>query len=395
MQMPTPTLHSHDRPNARGFALPAAIFALVVVAFLVTAGIHLANQESRIGHSTERAGAAFYVAETGLHTALADWSPGVIDPPIWGAEVEMEGDTDQGRWEVRILRVDSLVYKVRSVGSVATRGGEARRDLALMARLTTLEYFPSGALTIRGGLTASGAPKKIEGADEHPPGWSGVCAGLQDDLPGIVTDDADAVEASPWNPPGAECPQQFSGDPCIQEDADRVEQDWDKVNEQWDEFTALATHVISSVPTGDPTPYTATDEDGNVYCDVAHLYNWGHPTDLSHVCANHFPLVHATGDIWLEDGAMGQGILMVDGDFYMQGNARFHGIVLVRGTFHAVSGTPTILGAVMAESVGQFGGTPNLFYSSCAVDRALKLNSGTRVRPLAERAWVDITGTAF
>lgn len=390
------TTRSGPRFGTGGFALPAAILALVVVAFLVTAGIHMANQESRIGQSTERAATAFYVAETGLHSALADWSPGVIDPDVWGLPVELEGDTDQGRWNVEVTRVDDLMYLIRSTGSVISRGDtRARRSLGLMARLTTLDYLPSGALTIRGGLTASGAPKKIEGADEHPGSWGSVCGPLEEDLPGIVTDDADAVNADPWNPPGAECPQQFSGDPCIEEDADRVEEDWDRMNEQWDEFTALATHVISSVPMGDPTPYTAFDDDGNEYCDIWNVYNWGHPTDPSHLCGGHFPLVHATGNIWLEDGAMGQGILMVDGDLYMRGNATFHGIILVRGTFHAVSGNPTVRGAVMAEEVGQFGGTPNIFYSSCAVDRALKLNSGTRVRPIIGRSWVDITGTAF
>ena len=59
--------------SRRGFALPAAVFALVVVGVLVTGGFYLARQETRIGMASERATAAFYLSERGAAEVMAEW----------------------------------------------------------------------------------------------------------------------------------------------------------------------------------------------------------------------------------------------------------------------------------------------------------------------------------
>ena len=48
-----------------GFALPAAIGAIVIVGVLVTAGFYMAQQEMRISVANENASLAFYMAEMG------------------------------------------------------------------------------------------------------------------------------------------------------------------------------------------------------------------------------------------------------------------------------------------------------------------------------------------
>ena len=55
------------RKRQRGFALPMAVFALVIVGVIITTGgFFMARQEGRIGTASEHAGMAFYLTEQGL-----------------------------------------------------------------------------------------------------------------------------------------------------------------------------------------------------------------------------------------------------------------------------------------------------------------------------------------
>ena len=54
-----------------GFALPATVFALVVVGVITTGGFFMAHQEGRIGVASEHAGLAFYLTERGLVDAMS------------------------------------------------------------------------------------------------------------------------------------------------------------------------------------------------------------------------------------------------------------------------------------------------------------------------------------
>ena len=59
--------------SREGFALAVTIFALVLLGALTTSGFYLARQTTRIGVASERATAAFYLAERGAMTALTEW----------------------------------------------------------------------------------------------------------------------------------------------------------------------------------------------------------------------------------------------------------------------------------------------------------------------------------
>ena len=59
-----------EQKKQRGFALPVAVFALVIVGVITTGGFFMARQEGRIGVASEHAGMAFYLTEQGLVDVL-------------------------------------------------------------------------------------------------------------------------------------------------------------------------------------------------------------------------------------------------------------------------------------------------------------------------------------
>jgi len=389
--------HGRQRDAEGGFALPAAIFALVVVAFLITGGIHLANQESRIGYASERSTQAFYVAETGLHETMADWIPLTSGMAEWAPPQSFTGSTPQGDWSVNAMRVDEFLYFLESTGRVEAGGGAlASRTVGQLGRVFVLQFNPLGAVTLPTGVHANGNPLKVDGDDNSDPAWlsqwSSMCPGVGPSLPGVVTDDESAVTCTGAGT-GGSC-NQFEGDPSVLEDPDAVEAQWESIEQQWDDFVAYATHVV---PPGDhvPNPVTYIDDNGDEWCDKSVLLNWGAPHDPGGLCGDHFPLIHVTGNLQLSGDARGQGILLVDGNFRIVGNARFDGIILVNGEFSTGAGTPRINGSLLAREGGTLDGNGRVQYSSCAITQAINMNNTARLRPLESRSWVDLTGAAF
>ena len=58
------------RSDRRGFALPTAIGALVIVGVLVTAGFYMAQQEVRIGVASKFSSLAVNLAQSGANRVL-------------------------------------------------------------------------------------------------------------------------------------------------------------------------------------------------------------------------------------------------------------------------------------------------------------------------------------
>ena len=71
------TDHGHciraSRPPSRGFALPTVILALVILAVLITGAIYMAQQEFRVGWSTDQASVAFNLTERSVEEVLTNW----------------------------------------------------------------------------------------------------------------------------------------------------------------------------------------------------------------------------------------------------------------------------------------------------------------------------------
>jgi hypothetical protein len=161
-----------------GFALPAAVFALVVLGALMV---------GMIGAASASAADAFNLAEIGASEVLATQTDGFGAMPVWG--VDTIADTlANGYYTVEVTRTSQRLFFLNSAGTV-TGGGELRsgavRHVGVIASVTTVDIEPPGTLTTRGPTTVSGTAEVI-GLDTNPAGWS--CTGTLEDMPGIVTD---------------------------------------------------------------------------------------------------------------------------------------------------------------------------------------------------------------
>ena len=124
--------------------------------------------------------------------------------------------------------------------------------------------------------------------------------------------------------------------------------------------------------------------------------NWGNPENPGAACSDWYPVIHITGDVNIQSGGVGQGLLLVDGDLDLWGDFLFYGIIIVQGSLATQGQGNRVFGGVMAsnadfDSQAITGGSV-VTNSTCAVRRAILNNSGlTRVRPLASRSWVDLS----
>src|SRR5690606_198155 len=77
---------SGARPTRRGgFAMPAAIGALVIIGVLVTSGFFMARQELRIGVASNYTNMAVNIAQAGANEVMANWNGYQLgNIPIWG-----------------------------------------------------------------------------------------------------------------------------------------------------------------------------------------------------------------------------------------------------------------------------------------------------------------------
>lgn len=377
-----------------GFAMPVAIFALVVLGVLVTGGFYMARQEARIGNASENGALAFYVAERGINQVLRDYRAEDFRAiPLQGVDT-VRGTVDNGEWMVEIFRPSQKMVLLDALGTV-TRGGAvlsgASRRVGTMARLFYAEIDPPGALTTRGETQVSGTAD-IYGADSLPDGWeSDLCDSIpQEDKPGLVTNDSTQVTGQ-----GA---SSISGDPQgIVEDTSLDDSTFTVYgNLTYDDLVAMAqwhrpADADMSVTGAMPTT------DANGACETSNPDNWGDPENPSNPCGSWFPITHFAGDATI-NGDVGQGILLVDGNLKMQGNVVFYGIIIVQGRIE-LRGTGQgikIYGGVLASNADledqSVTGGSSIHTSQCATERAVLENAAVaRARTLTMRSWIDLS----
>ena len=164
-----------------GFALPVAVFALVIVGIITTGGFFMARQEGRIGTASEQAGLAFYLTEQGLVDVMDNWDPELFSAlPTWGDTTFTQTYSGLGLVTARVTRLTDLLYFVDVDGTV-TRGGAmlsgASRRVGVTVRLVSADIAPPAALTTRGPTSLNGTAE-VHGEDEVPFGWGGACFGM-------------------------------------------------------------------------------------------------------------------------------------------------------------------------------------------------------------------------
>jgi len=388
------------RMQERGFALAGAVFALVIVGALVTAGFFAASQESRIGYSTQYAADAFFAAERGLNEligskAMAFYDDSVPDDAIVAADgfqaVSVVSDGVASEYSVSVRGLGDRLFYVESTGRVTGGGrhGGAARRTGMVVRTLDLDFGAEQALMTYGGINFQGAAA-VSGLDEGPSGWSGCPVGA--DGPGVLAKDSTTIKTKNNT--------DLEGDPAVDQDTAMSEEDFlDYGGLDYDRLAAMADDAYQ-IPAGAVMNMMEPSYLSGGACNTFDGDNWGAPTDPTDACAGHFPLIHANGDVTINSNARGQGILLVDGDLRLGGGFEFYGIVIVKGRLDIGSGGAEIHGAAMVLSYADvgvesgFAGNPEIQFSSCAVERAVALNALiNRAFPVGDRSWVDLTAT--
>ncbi len=390
---------STTRTDQRGFALAAAVFALVIVGALVTAGFFAASQESRIGYSTQYAADAFFAAERGLNELVGSMPTTFYDAIAADAIVAPAGfqgvvvvsDGVASEYSVTVRGLGDRLYYVESTGRVTGGGrvGGASRRAAMVVRTLDLDFGAEQALKTYGGINFQGAAA-VSGLDDAPSGWAGCSVGT--DGPGVLAKDSTTIDTQPNT--------DIEGDPAVDQDASMSSDEFtDFGGLDYDRLAALADDNYQ-IPGGTVLNNTAPSYLSGGACNTFDGRNWGAPANQADACASHFPLIHANGSLTVNSNARGQGILLVDGDLKLSGGYEFYGIVIVKGKLDVGSGGAEIHGSALVLSnadVGVssgFAGNPEIQFSSCAVERAVAQSAiVNRAFPVGDRSWVDLTAT--
>ena len=379
-----------EHKKKRGFALPVAVFALVIVGVITTGAFFIARQEGRIGVASEYAGMAFFLTEQGLVDLMDGWNPALFAAlPSWGDTTVSEDYPGLGIVTTRVTRMTDYLYFVDADGTV-TRGGAMRsgasRRVGVTIRLVTADIAPAAALVTRGSTSLSGTAE-VHGEDEAPPGWGGFCTGSLENKPGILTDNDSQVTTT-----GA---AEITGVPAVQEDTYIDDETFTEFGDlTWAELTDMANIRLS----GGSLTTLAPDSTVTGACRTGQAFpsNWGNPENPGAACFGWYPVIHITGNANIQSGGVGQGVLLVDGNLELRGNFVFYGIIIVQGSMGTQGSGNRVFGGVMASNANfdsqAFTGGSVVTNSTCAVSRAIINNSGlTRVRPLASRSWVDLS----
>jgi hypothetical protein len=382
-----------------GFALAAAIMALVLVGALVTGGFVAASHEGRASQSSVLGTEAQNIAEYGMEEVVGTWTVGqyAAIPAGTGSSVTTSGSISlggagSGAYDVTVSRLGGDLFMVQSTGRVTGRGllGGASRTLGMVVRTSNFSVAMDRAVQVNGPITVSGNAK-VDGTDRVPSTWKNhdQCSNLGVQT-GIVARDTSQVKAKKKDAIIGDPPKRE--DPNLPASADAIFGDYT--------FEDLASMATFTFPHGTTINNTAPSYTQTGACNESDSRNWGAPKDSTSACHFFFPIIYAEGDLKLNSNASGQGILLVEGDLHIAGGYEFYGIIVVKGSFETGSGNARIYGTTIVFGETELGlisestvnGTPIVSLSSCAIDRAVNFNSEFRARPIVSRAWIDLTG---
>ena len=373
-----------SRLTSRGFALPAVILALVILAVLITGAIYMAQQEYRVGWSTDQASVAFNMTERSVDEVLTNWdSPTYRALAPWSS-ANVAGTLPDGTWSATVTKMTDFFYYVDVTG-VVSRGGPLRAGashrIGVIVHMTSASLAPPGALATRGNISVRGNAE-VNGHDVDPTPW-GMCTDPLQDMPGLATDLTSTVGTSGQG--------RIEGSPPILQDPSINDETFTEFgNVNWDEMILMAD---VRPPTGSLNIQPSLRGDGT--CDTGDVENWGDPETPGSACEDYFPVIFVNGDAHIQANGRGQGILLVAGDLSLRGNFAFYGVIIVQGRFETQGNGNKVWGAVMAGNATLGGdlltGISEVQYSSCAVSRAIVNSTLTRARRLPFRSWVDVS----
>ena len=145
----------------RGFALPAAIGALVIIGVLVTAGFYIAQQEVRVGVATENAQLAFYLADYGTSEVLDGWNYSDMQTIPLFTDSTFRDTLSYGNWRVDVYRIGTKMFFLNTTAEISQGGpllSGATRQTGTIVRVLSLDVDAPAAITTKGDLNFNGAP---------------------------------------------------------------------------------------------------------------------------------------------------------------------------------------------------------------------------------------------
>lgn len=348
-----------------GVALVMAVVAMAVLGALVAGVFFTALREQRDGRDSVRRVQALAAAEYGLTVALSpdswrsSWNVTARHGPLREISYAPEPGTSD---TVRIWKLARNSFLLTSIAVAGPEISKATRRIALLVTLRVPLLAARSAVIAMNGA-AVGDSSRISGTDTVPPAWS--CPPADDERPAVIVPPASSVDAA-----GCTVSHCILGAPTVAIDSAAAGADmyqrFGPIDR--DSIASAALQLADDVVLSAPAPAL----DGAGECDTARLDNLGDPLRLlgpESPCADHFPVLHAPGNMRIQGGA-GQGILLVDGDLTLASGAHFSGVVAVRGVLE-ITEHSELHGVALASRVVVHGGS-RARYSSCAVERALR-----------------------
>ncbi len=391
--IPSPRRAAARPGDRRGLALLVMVFALVIVAAMVSVGYIAAAQQFRVGVAGRQGNAAFYAAEAGLGAALSGWDSTIAAlQPGATRQLAAERLSSGDGFEVRLTRIDEGLaegvahYLMVSTGRARGAWG-GRRQVALFLSAGNPNRSCCDAALATGGDLIVDDAAVISGIERVPAAWSsvpGICqSSANSSGPGVaVYGDGSVSELR-----GAA----VLGRPATRRQADE-RADFLKSADRW--FTDLA-ELADLRLTGDTVLDRLEPAIGpGQTCDRTVAWNWGAPEVPGHPCFEHLPIIYSMLDLRIAAGGKGQGVLLVEGDLEIDNGFEFYGLVVVRGSL-SVGGVGTrMYGAVIVLDAAREGNEvtsgARIDLSSCPLTRALRGPKLYLPHPLAEFAWLEI-----
>lgn len=389
---PQPVSARPTPEGRRGAALLMALFAIVVLATIISGAMFVSQQGFRASRNTLVEQRAFQVAEYGLNAEVSNWDRSRNLPPPTGMAV---GDTVTTRIyiaagdtaRVAIKRISDMGFWVVSEGraNIGSTALESARQTGAFVRVAYPTINPKGAITSAGNVRVQGAGE-VNGYTVDPTGWSQCAALPHDTVAAVVVGPSGTVTAGPTN---------ITSVPGVVHDSAAADSNT-YVRYGTESWISLTSNADIKLPGG---IYTADIEPigTDSTCDYSVQLNWGEPLRSAGYirgCANYFPIIYSQSSLKLAGNARGQGILLVNGDLEVAGTLDFYGIVIVRDDIVKSIGTARITGAVFAANLSEVSptswltGDQDVQYSRCAIESALR-GSGILVRA-KERHWAQI-----
>ena len=359
-----------------GFALPVAVFAIVIIGALVAGAFFASTQEFRIGTNTIQQTRALGAAEFGLNQTQATWNNKWNTTMQRGQVQTLTPATADGALAtVRVTRLNDQAFLIASEGS----SGQARRRTAKLLVLNIPQLNMLAALTAR-GATKIGGSSFIDGNDHTYPGWD--CPATGPALAGIAASDTSQITTAGCN--NYRC---VAGSPKVVQTPAAADTStyFNFGSLDWNQLRAMASKYASGGKTALPSVV-------NGVCDENHPDNWGEPYKANGgPCVDYYPIIYAGGQLTM-NGGRGQGILLVEGDLHVQGGFEFFGPVIVRGMLKTSGTGGHFNGGVLAANVdldqNVVIGNAVIEFSRCTLLKAL--NGSASPTTAIERAWYEV-----